>query len=924
MLIGAMPSDTVPNSRRLRLQASCQWTNATAHSPAACHKDTSVISLAFMVWGAGDLVASLALGLYSDGGENGVTMAQRRRVVVTVGATAYIAALGLMWWMTGWTSDAKPVFNPFPQPADETGGRHAADSTLSWAVYLAALLFGVADAAWATQMFAAIAAIAPDEARLTFLIYFGWRQLGAIVGFAIPLLLPIEDNPLAPLIIQLVLVLVAWVCFVTVEPASAAVWEEPTIVDRIINAISGSVNSSAKEGAAGLNGDPAWDPGTQMGRTPATGLSTVEAFGYGDGDSDSDGDGNDDGAAVDPAVSKSLVADDASLKGSPPLHAGLASRRQRRNKRLEQLQLGVLLFVCGASTFARTEAFVLQTELFSFCFRQGTLYTPLAILLLFAPGLVIQFVQAKYDAGYDLRFGSSKAAFFRQAVANGLSALSMAGFVAAIYCVPSLRDSKPLLFAVLTVQGLTCAVSYGALSQLVAVLPAPFPSYFFVGMYLCTLVVFTPLNAGLGNLCKVECFVENGMDSVCNHTGGAGGGNESWFVEPPVQRWGGSGERFSHSNWPAAHGYAEKPWYGGVFGGLVGRGPRLADPGDMDHMAVYEVQWNQVIFFFGSSVVVTLVGIPAVAVLLRLPLVWAKLIQKDAELRGIDLSTAINNAEMAASGGVEMGVGVVSSTWRRGRSTIHGPSRGSWSGRGGRGRPSDVYEDADPELDAGLTSHRTRGGRASIYEGDENVFDEDGVASSASTREDAPLLLGGSAVGDAVQEKTLLEMTRVVWREGLSVLVTTLCSITVSCLYVSFDMLHVTFMNLTTILIYEYYICTAFGTLLSNSKWVDSVLGPYHLYISVARAVAGITLCVLYLNGALPRNDYVVIAVNFIISLTGGTLFALSFSQARKRVHNLVDQAGASSIVNGYYYLALVLGVGTSIAIDTWDPHVDA
>ena len=116
----------------------------------------------------------------------------------------------------------------------------------------------------------------------------------------------------------------------------------------------------------------------------------------------------------------------------------------------------------------------------------------------------------------------------------------------------------------------------------------------------------------------------------------------------------------------------------------------------------------------------------------------------------------------------------------------------------------------------------------------------------------------------------------------------------------------------------------AFGTLLSNNKWIDTVLGPYHLPISVARSAAGIALCVLYLNGALPRNDYAVIGVNFVISLTGGALFALGFSQARKRVTNLVDQAGASSIVNGFYYLALVLGVGTSIAIDTWDPHVDA
>jgi hypothetical protein len=236
-----------------------------------------------------------------------------------------------------------------------------------------------------------------------------------------------------------------------------------------------------------------------------------------------------------------------------------------------------------------------------------------------------------------------------------------------------------------------------------------------------------------------------------------------------------------------------------------------------------------------------------------------------------------------------------------------------------------VYEEADPLLDADLAS--INDGCLNIYEGDEDVFDEAGggsEASSASTREYAPLLQGGSAADDVTQEKTLAEMTRLVWREGLSVLVTTLCNITVSCLYVSFDVLGVTFMNLTTILIYEYYICTAFGTLLSNNKWIDTVLGPYHLPISLARAAAGIALCVLYLNGALPRNDYAVIAVNFVISLSGGALFALGFSQARKRVQNLVDQAGASSIVNGFYYLALVLGVGTSIAIDTWDPHVDA
>ena len=64
------------------------------------------------------------------------------------------------------------------------------------------------------------------------------------------------------------------------------------------------------------------------------------------------------------------------------------------------------------------------------------------------------------------------------------------------------------------------------------------------------------------------------------------------------------------------------------------------------------------------------------------------------------------------------------------------------SGRGGRGRPGDVYEDAAPLLDADLAS--INDDRANIFEGDEDAFDEVGgrEASRASIREYAPLLQG--------------------------------------------------------------------------------------------------------------------------------------------------------------------------------------
>lgn len=126
--------------------------------------------------------------------------------------------------------------------------------------------------------------------------------------------------------------------------------------------------------------------------------------------------GDDDDESVD-GDSASSDEQAALLDGSTGSDAPAGPKQQRR-RRTQSLSgpssasrtLKVLLFVCGLSTFARSESLLMQTQMFARCFGLGSAFYPAASSALFMPGIIVQLLQNRYDKGIDRRFGTFRAA----------------------------------------------------------------------------------------------------------------------------------------------------------------------------------------------------------------------------------------------------------------------------------------------------------------------------------------------------------------------------------------------------------------------------------------------------------------------------------------------------------------------------------
>jgi hypothetical protein len=75
--------------------------------------------------------------------------------------------------------------------------------------------------------------------------------------------------------------------------------------------------------------------------------------------------------------------------------------------------LKLLFFICGLSTFARSEAVLMQTQMYAKCFHLGPNFYAAASSAIFMPGIFIQMIQTKYDRVFDRKYGTYKAAAFR-------------------------------------------------------------------------------------------------------------------------------------------------------------------------------------------------------------------------------------------------------------------------------------------------------------------------------------------------------------------------------------------------------------------------------------------------------------------------------------------------------------------------------
>lgn len=152
----------------------------------ACTKDASVVGLVFIAFGLGDCIGAFVLGWLSDGSAKGGTPI-RRKMVVTLGALCYGGALALLTVFKNSQREILPRFPPKAWLPQE-------EKSVSWLCFIIAGLFGVNDAAWNTQIYAALGSTAPKDGVHVFTIYQMFQQLGMVIGFCMPLLWPLESS----------------------------------------------------------------------------------------------------------------------------------------------------------------------------------------------------------------------------------------------------------------------------------------------------------------------------------------------------------------------------------------------------------------------------------------------------------------------------------------------------------------------------------------------------------------------------------------------------------------------------------------------------------------------------------------------------------------------------------------------------------
>eukprot|EP00042_Codosiga_hollandica_P016327 m.41287 g.41287 ORF g.41287 m.41287 type:complete len:459 (+) comp46134_c0_seq9:86-1462(+) len=163
----------------------------------------------------------------------------------------------------------------------------------------------------------------------------------------------------------------------------------------------------------------------------------------------------------------------------------------------------ISLFLCGMGIFARTEAFLLQTQLYNVCFNEGLHFYAKANAALFLPGLAVLFLQSKCDHVIDLRFGTLRANYVRIVFTTALTIIVTEGYILLIDMHPSLSSSSGLIYSTLLIVGLCTSLVYGAFAQIVALVPDRYHSYFFIGQ-MCPFFVLLPVNIATGNLCSVS------------------------------------------------------------------------------------------------------------------------------------------------------------------------------------------------------------------------------------------------------------------------------------------------------------------------------------------------------------------------------------------------------------------------------------
>lgn len=414
--------------------------------------------------------------------------------------------------------------------------------------------------------------------------------------------------------------------------------------------------------------------------------------------------------------------------------------------------LRFLFFLCGVSTFARSEVVLMQTQMYAECFGLGEYFYALASISIFMPGILVQMLQSKFDARLDQHFGTARSATWRIMLAYLVSLTALIVLVIMTRVNTNLQSSAPFVYFLLSIMGLGISVSFGTYTQIVSMFPPELHPLFFFGTY-APFFVFAPVNIAVGNLCEKN--------------------NDVWSL-----------------------------------------------------------RWDSIDIYYTVGVALSIAGVLSFLGVVRYPKSRLLFDRKDAELRARSHHRFVIPVEQ------------------------------------------DNLEDST-------------GAQLNLSVARKAVFDELSLH--------------------------LRDYLRLLWQESLTQVLVTICSTLLAALYIDFKPTH--FENLPTILMYDYYICTSLGVVMTSWLPFRRLFTPSRILILAALRLALVPFAVMAIRGIIGTNDYVLLAINSVQMWLAGIIFSLSFSLASDKFRSKPARTRASTIMNVVYYVAMAIGMGVSFAL---------
>lgn len=217
---------------------------------------------------------------------------------------------------------------------------------------------------------------------------------------------------------------------------------------------------------------------------------------------------------------ESEPSEDSTITGARKRVAEVLAQRLQNGVLGDKTRIVLCMLAMGVSAFPVPETLLLQTSMFSTCFKFKRFYAK-ATIYLFLPGFLVQLLQNKLDSGYDLQYGSQWMAAVRVIFGHATQLLFLAVFLGGLHYDEEAgggaqidkRVNSPFAEVLIAVCflgiGAGCAIVYGTYAQAVSIFPKHYHAYFFVGTYSLSWCI-APFNLVVGDL---SCVVSTHDDA---------------------------------------------------------------------------------------------------------------------------------------------------------------------------------------------------------------------------------------------------------------------------------------------------------------------------------------------------------------------------------------------------------------------------